>query len=73
MTSSVDVTLSHYSHRRGEGLPRYTIQTLIIVVEIGCCEAESNSRVNQSPISDIEDTPIEETKVSILVLEKGVC
>ena len=69
----VYVTLSHYGHGRREVLPRYTIQTSIIVVEIGCCKKPNQiPELIKSPIGDIEDTPIEETKVSILVLEKGV-
>ena len=41
---------------------------------VGCCEKPNRiPELMKSPIGYIEDTPIEETKVSIFVLEKGVC
>ena len=53
-------------------MSHYTIQTSMIVVDLGCCEKPNQIlEIMESPIGDIEDTPIEETKVSILVLEKS--
>ena len=55
-------------------MPDYTIQTSIIVVEVGCCENLNQiPELIKCPVGDIEDAPIQAKKVSILVLEKGVC